>query len=360
MTTAVLRWSQSIGTKLGINVLKPTQASGTRWLPHISRALKVLVTPGKDGSAQYSVVVYHMDHLSTTSRNADIKGRAKFVALKMRSVKFAAFSHFLADMFAIVAKLSLKMQKNDLILPVAVSSIRETVANVESLKIFNVTNGHLQRFLNMVEESEVADEVEFQRHTLCGSLDGTLVSAPAASSHQKKKPSNCLTGLTERFGNLLSSEADTSKPSSYGVTEVVNDLLVFNVDAWPNNVKDLVAFGNYKIERLTNWFRPVLEKAGCDVALIPEEWLSLKVQVNSGFWDKDYESLWQTMLTKMPYKQDYQNLLHLVEILLVLPISAAQCERAISAQNRIKSNLRVTSAHQHWKISFESQQGVCQ
>ena len=35
---------QSIGTELGINVLKPTQVSGTRWLPHISRALKVLIT----------------------------------------------------------------------------------------------------------------------------------------------------------------------------------------------------------------------------------------------------------------------------------------------------------------------------
>ena len=31
---------------------------------------------------------------------------------------------------------------------------------------------------------------------------------------------------------------------------------------------------------------------------------------------------------------------HLVEIPLVLPISAAQCERAISAQNRIKNDSR--------------------
>lgn len=138
-----MRELQSIGTELGVNVLKPTQVRGTRWLPHISRALKVLVTPGKDGSGHYSIVVYHMDHLSTTSKNADIKGRAKFVAEKMRSVEFAAFCHFLADMFAIIAKLSLKMQRNDLILPVAVSSIRETVANVESLKTFNVANGHL-------------------------------------------------------------------------------------------------------------------------------------------------------------------------------------------------------------------------
>ena len=43
----------------------------------------------------------------------------------------------------------------------------------------------------------------------------------------------------------------------------------------------------------------------------------------------------------MPYRQYFQFVLHLVEILLVLPISAAQCERAISAQNRIKSGMRV-------------------
>ena len=65
----------------------------------------------------------------------------------------------------------------------------------------------------------------------------------------------------------------------------------------------------------------------------------MKRLINTSFWDKDYGSLWQTFLTKMPYRQDFQNVLHLVEILLVLPISAAQCERAISAENRIKSSM---------------------
>ncbi|KAL9977661.1 hypothetical protein ACROYT_G015090 [Oculina patagonica] len=49
---------------------------------------------------------------------------------------------------------------------------------------------------------------------------------------------------------------------------------------------------------------------------------------------------WSTMLTKEPYKSDYQNVLHLVELLLVLPISSAQCERAFSTQNCIKSAKR--------------------
>lgn len=63
--------------------------------------------------------------------------------------------------------------------------------------------------------------------------------------------------------------------------------------------------------------------------------------MSTGFGDKDYASLWETFLTKMPYKNYFVDVLHLVEIMLVMPISAAQCERAVSAQNRIKSSLRV-------------------
>lgn len=94
-----------MGSELGVNVLKPTQVSGTRWLPHISRALKVMIEPGKEGSGKYAAVLSHMDHLSAASKNADIKGRAKYVTEKMRSIHFSAFCHFLADMFEIIAKL---------------------------------------------------------------------------------------------------------------------------------------------------------------------------------------------------------------------------------------------------------------
>lgn len=58
-------------------------------------------------------------------------------------------------------------------------------------------------------------------------------------------------------------------------------------DAWPHSIKDLVVFGNKNIEHGTNWFRPVFEKADCNIALIAlNAWLSLKVQVNNAFWDK--------------------------------------------------------------------------
>lgn len=159
-----------LASELGVDVLKPTQVSGTRWLPHISRALNVLIKPVGDGSGHYTALLCHMDHVSIASKNTDIKGRAKFISEKMRSISFTAFCHFLADMFGIISKLSLKMQRNDLILPVAVSLLHETVTNVQVLKSRPTPNGHLQRFMNILEKSN--GEMQFQGITLKGTKKG--------------------------------------------------------------------------------------------------------------------------------------------------------------------------------------------
>ena len=111
-------------------------------------------------------------------------------------------------------------------------------------------------------------------------------------------------------------------------------------------MQDLVDFGQDKIDRLLNWFQAPLASSGCILSAIPSQWLSMKVLVHSQFMDKSYNDLWATLLTKAPYKDDLKDILLLFEILLVLPLSAAQCERAISAQNRIKNCRRASLASQ--------------
>ena len=177
-----------------------------------------------------------------------------------------------------------------------------------------------------------------------GTLDGTPKRGGARPDNFQSSVTEavdlCVSGIKERFGSMLTSTSN-AQPLTPSTTQVVKDMLVFNIDSWPTSSEDLVDFGNDAIDRLSNWFAPVLQKAGCEADVIPEEWFSLKVLVNTSFCDKDYSSLWGIMLTKVPYKNDFRNVLHLVEIMLVLPISAAQCERAVSVQNRIKSSLRV-------------------
>ena len=121
---------KGLAGEIGVNVLTPNQVTGTRWLPHVSHALKVLIKPAEsktpdDTTGKYALVVYHMDHLSASSNNADIKGRAKYIAKRMRDFQFAAFCHFLADMFTILSTLSLKMQSDSSSLPPFLSSMKQ-------------------------------------------------------------------------------------------------------------------------------------------------------------------------------------------------------------------------------------------
>ena len=63
-----VRALKSIADELQINILKPTQ--GTRWLPHVSRALNVFVgSPAKptSESGQYSIMLTHCRRLTRIS-----------------------------------------------------------------------------------------------------------------------------------------------------------------------------------------------------------------------------------------------------------------------------------------------------
>lgn len=140
---------------MGISALKPGQVKGTRWLPHVSCALKSLIKPQKgdphSDPGQYAAVLQHMEHLASTSQNADIKGRAKFIAARMKEIHFLAFCHFLGDLFSILETISLKFQQNDLILSTAVSLLRETYAQVSLLSKRAAPGGWFESFKKMAE-----------------------------------------------------------------------------------------------------------------------------------------------------------------------------------------------------------------
>ena len=103
---------------------------------------------------------------------------------------------------------------------------------------------------------------------------------------------------------------------------------------------ELLEFGIQEVDTLCQWFQAPLEAAGCNTEAVPAEWRQLKVLVSNSFHDKNCAELWQIMLTKEPYKSDFANVLLLVELMLVLPTSSAECKRAFSAQKRIKSDTR--------------------
>ena len=127
--------------------------------------------PVKNGSicsdaAQYAAVLAHIEHLATT----DVKGRAKFIAKAMKKACLVTFCHFLSDLFDILSKLSFHFERNDLILPSAVSLLEEALSSISRLAKQPVRGRRLQAFLDSQSTSDSCSL--FQGITLSGDLSG--------------------------------------------------------------------------------------------------------------------------------------------------------------------------------------------
>ena len=112
-----------IGEELEARIYSPAPLKGIRWV-HTDKAMRVFLQGKKDGHlaedhGQYAAVYTHMENLAATSPNADIAGRAKKVHKQLKDLVFTAFCYFVSDLFGELALLSLKLQANNLILPVA-------------------------------------------------------------------------------------------------------------------------------------------------------------------------------------------------------------------------------------------------
>lgn len=147
------------------------------------------------------------------------------------------------------------MQCNNLILRTCVSLLKETITQVESLKGCPIPDGHLVKFLKKVDSSS-----NFQCIALNGSLEGKVKRRAGTSKSLQSEIDTaadlCKQGLTERIYVLIkASELNRSKKQAvYGTENVVHDMLILNIDAWPSDPKDMVDFGRKKIECLVEWF----------------------------------------------------------------------------------------------------------
>ncbi|CAM4611684.1 unnamed protein product [Leuciscus chuanchicus] len=152
--------------------------------------------------------------------------------------------------------------------------------------------------------------------TLKGNLKGfTDLTNPQLRQHMEAAINIGVGDLKARFGDLLKDESAQTPVESFRV---------LNPDTWPEDQD--ITFGDDDVAGLVRHFKEPLGRSGCNLAAIQDEWQGLKTLVSHNFKDKSYSGLWETMLTKDPYRLDYKNILELVQIMLVLPISAAQCD----------------------------------
>ncbi|CAM4609726.1 unnamed protein product [Leuciscus chuanchicus] len=143
-----MRELKTIVEDLGVDVLVPGGVKGTRWLPHVSRALETFLRPRQNvHQGQFTAVHCHMDHLAGSSANADVAGRATKVNKSIEDGTFVAIRHFLADVFARITKFSLLLQKNETIQPQAVCALGNLLVTTEVKAARPKPGGRLSQFL---------------------------------------------------------------------------------------------------------------------------------------------------------------------------------------------------------------------
>ncbi|XP_052328496.1 uncharacterized protein LOC127909931 [Oncorhynchus keta] len=198
-------------------------------------------------------------------------------------------------MFEELSVLSLTLQRNDLILPQATSELRKTVTRLEALKLRAKAGGMLEKIQTTLAQQH-GDERRFQRITLKGNLKGFMdLHNPEMKQHMEAAINIGVNDLKARFGGLLKDE---------GVQTPVESFRVLNPDTWPEDQVSLLTFGDDGVADLMRHFKEPLERSGCNMAAIQDE--GLKILVSHNFKDKSYSGLWETMLTKDPYRHDYK------------------------------------------------------
>ena len=95
----------------------------------------------------------------------------------------------------------------------------------------------------------------------------------------------CKKGLCERFSILLSAtklhQVSNKDAAAYGPSDVVLDVLVFDVDLWTIHSNKLIDYGREEIQLLTKWFGSIAASVPSKISGFP---LRSKLTATSARW----------------------------------------------------------------------------
>lgn len=309
-----MRQLKGLGEALEMAVSPPVKAQGTRWLEHKIRALSWI-------SKNYGLLITHLSHLSedTTYKSTE---RAKFKGMydKYRNAKYPLYVEYFLEVLTPAAQLSLHFQRETIDVVGAVQGLKHFFRIMEKLNASSeliFSTGRVKRFIDQIDTSDyLYQEVK-------------LTYANQAKTSLQNANNDILCSILECFTERF-DKSDS----------VFNALVkVLDTELYPQAEADN-SYGLDELRLLVKRFQEILTANGCDVMKIESEWDDVKELVaTTGLKGAKYTDAWAKLFTSSK-KDTLSNILHLVEILLVVPISNATLERMFSAMNRVHTDWR--------------------
>lgn len=291
------------------NVLQPVNILGTRWAPHLYRALMVLLK-------NFRPLVAHFSH-TAQARDASVTmvGRCKAITKSLKDYKLILYMHFMLDILQHAATLSLQFQKDQCTPSSASDAIFVFTTAMEGLKHNDGEN--VESFLNNSEDGSWKDQ-------------------------QLNRGENCIANFHNAKDGIL---ADVIKYVSDRFEIFENNQImvagrILDPSEWPVNAPqaDVAAYGNDELTALSEHFNQPLQRSNFTIQGARREWLDLKVFALRHHNRMNFLPFWKYIFQN--HKDRFFNVCLLAEIIMCFPINTACCERGFSVMKKVKSDWR--------------------
>ena len=185
-----VRELKELAERLEVRAYKAVKADGTRWVPHLQRALNILL------SKSFQVVVLHFQHTSQArDASAQMQGRAMNYSKKLTRYKFVAVMHLLLDIVDALSKVNLSFQEDEITISRVEDKLTTLSATLESFK--ERPGKHLNSFLTEVGDGITFKGIELERDP----ADRQAISAIQTSAVNAAR-----TFIQERFEGMTTDD----------------------------------------------------------------------------------------------------------------------------------------------------------
>ena len=309
-----LRELRELAEAMEVKVGKPTKASGTRWVPHLLRALAVLL------QKNFRALVSHFEHTAEArDASAEMQGRARNLTKKLKAYKFQLHLHLMWDIVEEMSKVSLVFQKDSISISQVNAELERASQALENMRRRPAT--HLAVFQEEVGVGSMFKEVSLTRRD----TDERLFEQSKAAI------------ITDAKRFLATRFEEFSSPVLKACGAISNH------KSWPKERNDLGLYGEEELTTVAQHYQAVLQTNAFNLEMAKEQWLSLKLHSNNHrhIATLSQSEFWVEIFTQVhPDELELSHVLMVVEICLVMAMSSSCCERGFSCTGRIKSEYR--------------------
>ena len=293
--------------------LKPEKVNGTRWIDHKLRAASKLLR-------DWLVLIVHLQNYSEDVSNSGAdRAKAKGIIKRMLQYKFVWFISVLKDMLNELSKVSLVFQREDINTSSAVTKLQ--AAEIELRSQMDNPGQSLTEFINGLTNDQ--GKYMYKDHELKNYVEDQCLE------RQKRM--------------ILQSMIDCLHSRFESLNQDQNFLVchAFDHKNWPNDQAALVIYGRDEVRHVYQHFHPVLQNC-CDIDQAMQEFTELKLSVsrNAEYRNKHPLYVWKSVSEIDEGRDEFQNIMKIIHLTSVYPLSNASCERSFSAMKRIKSDWR--------------------